>query len=187
MSRLLVPFFLAIGSAAAYGLSPDVFADRDATVLTVALADFEKLPEAHDFAPPGFVAVPSESRTLRPGVASPHDIPAAAALTTKAPLVALENYLTRNRHSILLRLSASAPTSLHLEPSNSQSCKSAIDRGPGVRTCAYARAPGYSADGTWAFVGFDFLWSMHSGTAAYLLKNSSGTWTVVAKNFDIYL
>src|SRR5579871_774368 len=187
MSGRLVLLILAIASAGAVGSDVESFSDRDAAVFTLALADFDRSRESHDFSPPWFVAVPSESKPLQANIARPSDISAAAELRTPAPLATLENYLQRNRVRFRVRLSASAPASLHLVAINGPSCAPSISRAPGVRTCAYPRAPGFSADGEWAFVGFDFLWSIHSGTAAYLLRKSAGVWTVVDKNFAIYL
>ena len=178
---------MILAATTASGAAVDTFSKRDARVLTAALADFDANAESREFNPPGIIAVVSETQPLPSHLATARDINGLPDLHPSAPPDSVADYLRRNRVGVLLRLDPHAPPSLQLERPKGTRCAPSISRSPGVRTCVYPQAPGYSASGDWAFVTFQYLWSIHSGVAVYLLRRETGNWAVAAKFYQVYL
>ena len=159
----------------------------DSAILIAVLSHFEKAKESNEFNPPGAIGVAAQTVALNPVLIGSEEMKGPPNLQPPVPPSALSDYLKRNSVSYRVSLPSPAGDAFPVETPSRELCRVDPSRSPGVRTCAFFRVPGYSSDGAWAFVTFNFMWAIHSATGVYLLKQESGQWVVVATKFRHYV
>jgi hypothetical protein len=155
---------------------------QDVAVLTAVLGHFSKSKHSAQFNPNGYVGVAPTTRPLDSTWTDDLYLKYQPKLSPPAPQSAVANYVRRNRWTYrftefpllgdVVRIDRTEPD-LGLLP----------DPKGALRTYVHLRIPGYSPDAKWAYVSFDYRWSIHGAFATYLLERHDGGWLVVATDF----
>lgn len=154
----------------------------DSAVLTAALSYFAKTKDSAQYNPNGYVGVSPQTQSLASSWSDDDYYRMFSTLKHPAPRSALASYLQRNRQSHPIGALSAADQSLRVEKRDQLSDEVLLGKAP-FRTYVHLQMPGYSSDGAWAFVTFDFLWSIHGAEAMYVLKREGGSWVVVSTEY----
>jgi len=190
---LLVVFALAALASCAdsrdEGRSAELDADQlaadDRAVLEVALADFGAWKEATFGIQDGVLALGTRSTNL-----IYHTLPDTRQLIE--PITAavsdelIDAFLKRNAvQSDVASLVASSPWIRIYPPiDNSEFWPIPPD---GAKAVGSIALPGFSADHTRALVQINHSWSIHGAIVTYVLSKQDGTWTIQAKDQQVFL
>ena len=157
----------------------------DIVPLKVALEDFSKRPDSVQYNrdnPHAHVAIgpQTESAADRTYNGMYYSFVAEELPSAGKSLVA--NLLLRNRECYVTK-QLDLPE-LGLRVDNQGVEEDLLEtRHSAVRTYVHVKAPGYSSDGHYALVWFQFRWSMHGAYAMYLLARDGDAWVIRAYAF----
>jgi hypothetical protein len=179
---------LALLTAPAYPAAPVIeLTELDRAVLTAALIHFADSGEANEANPPGAIVAAAAGFPINPETLQGRELSDIALLKPPAPKAAIDGFVARNHRAYRFRPVVSLPKPLDAEGPGPLKCEMSEDRAPGVKTCVFLHAPGYSDDGVYALVGFTYLWSIHFANVYYLMRQAAGHWVVVATINHPYL
>jgi hypothetical protein len=172
-------------SAASLGTphTPTV-SSQDIGVLTAVLSHFAKSKHSAQYNPNGYIGVAPITSTLSNTWTDEDYLKYQPKLKPSAPRLAVLSWVHRNQQTYRLEKFPLAGPAVHVDSTKRELGLLPLDPKGELRTYAYLRVPGYSNDGAWAYVSFEYLWSMHPAFATYLLKRVDGNWVIIATDFS---
>jgi len=174
--------FLALVGDCAFADAGSLSA-KDNAVLTAVLLHFSKSHHSAQYNPRGYIGIAPATRALSDAWTDDDYLKHRAKLNPPGPQSAVTSYVSRNRQSYRLADFPQLGAVVRVDAAERQFDLGPDFKGP-LRTYVHLRVPGYSADGQWAYVSFDYLWSIHGAYATYLLKLIDGGWVVMATDFS---
>jgi hypothetical protein len=158
----------------------------DIAVLRMALLDFAKRPDSVQYNrnnPHTYVLI---GRQTDPATDRSYDGMYGAFIAEEIPATphsAVAALLAQNRRRYLVTGLDVPASMLRVATSDQERFDPVEAPNSEVRTYVSLKAPGYSADGKYAFVWFKFRWSIHGAYAMYLMTRSKDQWVISAHAF----
>jgi hypothetical protein len=182
-SLLIAVFVIWMATAQSTARGTTELSAQDTAVLTAVLSHFSVSRESAQYNPHGYIGVAPVTKVVMANWSVNDFLEYLPRLDPPAPDSTVENYVSRNRHTYSVGPFPLLGASVHVDRTE-RTFELLLDRNGDLRTYVYLRVPGYSADGIWAYVSFEYLWSMHPAFATYLVKRVEGRWVVVSTDFS---